>query len=82
VIPGEIITPDGTVELSPGRDRVTQTVENADDRPLPTPQPQLPRPMFGVLADDAARAMSQLSGLCARARGGNPFAPGSSGSLR
>jgi urease subunit beta len=34
VIPGEILTPDGTIELSPGRARVTLTVENAGDRPI------------------------------------------------
>jgi len=32
--PGEILTPDGTIELAPGRDRVTLTVENAGDRPV------------------------------------------------
>ena len=34
MIPGEVITPDGTIELAPGRDRVTLTVENAGDRPV------------------------------------------------
>jgi urease beta subunit len=34
VIPGEIFTPDGTVELAPGRDRVELTVENSGDRPV------------------------------------------------
>jgi urease subunit beta len=34
MIPGEVITEDGTVELSPGRARVTLTVENAGDRPI------------------------------------------------
>jgi len=34
VIPGEIVTPDGSIELSPGRARVTLTVENAGDRPV------------------------------------------------
>jgi urease subunit beta len=34
MIPGEVITPDGTIELSPGRARVTLTVENAGDRPI------------------------------------------------
>jgi urease subunit beta len=34
MIPGEVITPDGTVELAPGRARVTLTVENAGDRPV------------------------------------------------
>ena len=34
MIPGEIITPEGTIELSPGRARVTLTVENAGDRPI------------------------------------------------
>lgn len=34
MIPGEIITPEGTIELSPGRPRVTLTVENAGDRPV------------------------------------------------
>jgi urease beta subunit len=34
VTPGEIFTPDGTIELSPGRDRVELTVENAGDRPI------------------------------------------------
>lgn len=32
--PGEVITPDGTVELNPGRARVTLTVENTGDRPV------------------------------------------------
>jgi urease subunit beta len=34
VIPGEIVTPDGTIELSPGRERVALTVENTGDRPV------------------------------------------------
>jgi urease subunit gamma/beta len=34
VIPGEVITPDGTIELAPGRARITLTVENAGDRPI------------------------------------------------
>ena len=34
VIPGEIFTPGGTIELSPGRDRVELTVENSGDRPV------------------------------------------------
>jgi len=32
--PGEVITQDGTIELAPGRARVTLTVENAGDRPV------------------------------------------------
>jgi len=32
--PGEVLTPEGTVELAPGRARVTLTVENAGDRPV------------------------------------------------
>jgi urease subunit beta len=34
MIPGEILTPEGAIELSPGRKRVTLTVENAGDRPV------------------------------------------------
>jgi urease beta subunit len=34
VIPGEITTPDGMIELSPGRDRIELTVENTGDRPV------------------------------------------------
>jgi urease beta subunit len=34
VIPGEILTPDGTIELAPGRDRVELMVENSGDRPI------------------------------------------------
>lgn len=34
MIPGEVITPEGTVDLNPGRPRVTLTVENAGDRPI------------------------------------------------
>jgi urease beta subunit len=34
VIPGEILTLDGTIELAPGRDRVELTVENSGDRPI------------------------------------------------
>ena len=34
MIPGEVITQRGTIELSPGRARVTLTVENAGDRPI------------------------------------------------
>jgi urease beta subunit len=34
VIPGEILTPDGTIELGPGRARVALIVENAGDRPI------------------------------------------------
>jgi urease subunit beta len=32
--PGEILTQDGTIELTPGRARVTLTVENTGDRPI------------------------------------------------
>ena len=34
MIPGEVITADGSIELAPGRTRVTLTVENAGDRPV------------------------------------------------
>jgi urease subunit beta len=34
MIPGEISTPDATIELSPGRERVALTVENSGDRPV------------------------------------------------
>jgi urease subunit beta len=34
VIPGEILTPEGTIELGSGRPRVTLTVENSGDRPI------------------------------------------------
>jgi urease subunit beta len=34
VIPGEILTADGTIELGAGRARVTLTVENSGDRPI------------------------------------------------
>jgi urease subunit beta len=34
VIPGEILTPDRTIELSPGRSRVALVVENSGDRPI------------------------------------------------
>ena len=34
VIPGEIITAEGSIELAPGRARVTLTVENTGDRPI------------------------------------------------
>ncbi len=34
MIPGEILTPDGTVELGLGRARVALTVENTGDRPI------------------------------------------------
>jgi urease subunit beta len=34
MIPGEVITPAGAIELSPGRARVTLIVENAGDRPI------------------------------------------------
>ena len=34
MIPGEIITADGTIDLAPNRARVTLTVENAGDRPV------------------------------------------------
>jgi urease beta subunit len=34
VIPGEILTPEGTIELGPGRERVELTVENSCDRPI------------------------------------------------
>ena len=34
VIPGEILTPDGTIELAKGRDRIDLTVENSGDRPI------------------------------------------------
>ena len=34
MIPGEILTSEGAIELAPGRQRVTLTVENAGDRPV------------------------------------------------
>jgi urease beta subunit len=34
MIPGEILTPDGTIELAPGRARVELTAENSGDRPI------------------------------------------------
>jgi urease beta subunit len=34
VIPGEIIAAEGTIELSPGRDRIELAVENTGDRPV------------------------------------------------
>jgi urease subunit beta len=34
VIPGEIVAADGDMELSPGRERRTITVENTGDRPV------------------------------------------------
>ena len=34
MIPGEVVAGPGEVELNPGRDRVTLTVENTGDRPL------------------------------------------------
>jgi urease subunit beta len=34
VIPGEVLTPDTTIELNPGRPRRELTVTNAGDRPV------------------------------------------------
>ncbi|MCU1656631.1 MAG: urease, beta subunit [Pseudonocardiales bacterium] len=34
VTPGEVLTTDGTITLSPGRPRVELTVENTGDRPI------------------------------------------------
>jgi urease beta subunit len=34
MIPGEILTPDAVIELSPGRTRVALVVENSGDRPI------------------------------------------------
>jgi urease subunit beta len=34
VIPGEVITLDASIELSPGRERVELVVENGGDRPI------------------------------------------------
>jgi urease beta subunit len=34
MIPGEILTPDAVIELSPGRARVALVVENSGDRPI------------------------------------------------
>jgi len=34
MIPGEILTPEGAIELAPGRARVELTVENSGDRPI------------------------------------------------
>jgi urease beta subunit len=34
MIPGEIQTPDGTIQLAAGRQRVALTVENSGDRPI------------------------------------------------
>jgi urease beta subunit len=34
VIPGEVLAADGSIELNPGRERITVTVENTGDRPI------------------------------------------------
>ena len=34
MIPGEVLTPDGTIELNAGRKRISLTVENSGDRPI------------------------------------------------
>jgi urease subunit beta len=34
VNPGEILTPEGAITLSPGRDRIQLAVENTGDRPV------------------------------------------------
>ncbi len=34
MIPGEVITPDGSIAINEGRDRVEVTVENTGDRPI------------------------------------------------
>jgi urease subunit beta len=34
VIPGEVVTPDATIVLNAGRDRVELRVENTGDRPI------------------------------------------------
>ncbi|HEY4024517.1 MAG TPA: urease subunit beta, partial [Pseudonocardiaceae bacterium] len=34
MIPGEILTPEGTMQLSAGRDRIQLAVENTGDRPV------------------------------------------------
>ena len=34
MIPGEVITPDAMIELTPGRQRVELLVENSGDRPI------------------------------------------------
>jgi urease subunit beta len=34
MIPGEVLTADGTITLSPGRERIALTVENTGDRPI------------------------------------------------
>lgn len=34
VIPGEVVAAEGTLELNPGRERVTLLVENTGDRPV------------------------------------------------
>jgi urease subunit beta len=34
MVPGEVITPDATIELNAGRDRVDLVVENTGDRPI------------------------------------------------
>jgi urease subunit beta len=34
IVPGEVITPEATIELNPGRDRVELVVENSGDRPI------------------------------------------------
>jgi urease beta subunit len=33
-VPGEVLAADGIIELNPGRERITMTVENAGDRPI------------------------------------------------
>ena len=34
MIPGELLTADGDLELNPGRRRLTLVVENGGDRPI------------------------------------------------
>ena len=34
MVPGEIVTPEGEIEINPGRRRLTLVVENRGDRPI------------------------------------------------
>src|SRR6202007_2539717 len=69
VIPGEVFTPDGTVELAPGRDRVELTVENSGDRPIQVGSHYHFAAANPALSFDRAAARGYRLGTPARAPG-------------
>lgn len=56
MVPGELVAASGSVELNPGRERVTLTVENTGDRPVQVGSHFHFADVNGALAFDRAAA--------------------------